>query len=258
MRPVIITIGGAQRAQSGRARLHSVRLYNSHAHPLFHWSGKARTSFEAAQLARETYSAVLDAVFRAQGMSGNDASPALEVSESEVLAGASPNAWRVTNRASHEAKAHRNAERVRLGKAFVSDIVTSVALTDRECITALQHDHGVALGMWLSATGRERLIDIDSCWIVTSPAGDVRVPHRSDVLRDMLRLLVLRGFSPYHETEGPLGRPFAGPRFEVHANSKTLLAYHKGRKPAPSVALVDWLGREGFEKAAETYRASFS
>jgi hypothetical protein len=172
---------------TNRLRQRSVRLYSPNNEPLFYWSGMARTPFDAVALARSKYSEALEAIFRAQGLSRADASADLSVAESEVLKAASPNAWRVTSRATWEAESHRKARRVFLGAPLANNIAQCVAMSDRDCIAALQHDHTLTLGMWLSAVGKDRLIDIDSCWLVSTPAGTVRVPHSNGVLRDVLR-----------------------------------------------------------------------
>lgn len=240
-----------------RMRQWAVRLYNANNDALFHWSAKAKTALEAVATARSRYSDALEAIYRAQGLTRSDASSDLIVAESEVLKASMPNAWRVTNRASWEAAKHPKAQRALLGMPLAHDIVTSIAMTDPGCIAALQHDHALVLGMWLSVVGKDQLIDIDSCWLVSTPDGTVRVPHSNDVLRNVLRLFALRALSPRHAIGNPRSHPFNGYRLVINGQSKTLLAAQMIRKPTPPFVVLNWLESEGFMDVASQYRGSF-
>jgi hypothetical protein len=139
-----------------RLRQHSVRLYSADGHPLFQYSDKAKTPFDAVEQARAKYDDVLEAIFRARSLTRADVLPKLRAATSEILPGRSANGWRVTSRASSGAANHPRAQHARLGPARVTEIMQSLAMTDRNCIMALQRDYSVSLAMWLSPVGHAR------------------------------------------------------------------------------------------------------
>ncbi|MDR6828964.1 hypothetical protein J2X48_002878 [Bosea sp. BE271] len=240
-----------------RLRQHSVRLYSADGHPLFQYSDKAKTPFDAVEQARAKYDDVLEAIFRARSLTRADVLPKLRAATSEILPGRSANGWRVTSRASSGAANHPRAQHARLGPARVTEIMQSLAMTDRNCIMALQRDYSVSLAMWLSPVGHDRLIEVDSAWLVNTGSDEIWIPHANTVVRDMVRLVILRALSPYHESPGPKQRPFGGVTVTIYRPGSTLLAHAYGQKPAPSDVLLRWLEGEGMADAAKRYREAF-
>lgn len=255
--PCSMGVAAAKPKGADRLRQHSVRLYSAEGRPLFLYSDKAKTPFDAVEQARAKYADVLEAIFRAQGLTRADVLPKLQAAASEVLPRATANFWRVTSRASSGAANHPRAQHARLGPARVAEIMQSLVMTDRNCIMALQRGHSVSLAMWLSPVGRDRLIEVDSAWLVNTGSDEIRLPHANSVVRDMVRLVILRALSPYHESPGPKQRPFGGVTVTIYRPSMVLLAGAYAQKPAPSDVFLRWLEGEGFANAAKQYREAF-